>query len=246
MSIIKLQSNDKTIALRTTAKGDKGETGASIITAKFNNNDILFTKDDSLTVVLKDAKNELKGDQGIQGEKGETGDVEDFREVTLGYSNDAKASADNAKVSEDNAKDSEEDAELALSDLLAMLGTSVATLTGGKLTPSQIPDLSINDVFTITDVDELVELQAERGDVAILVPEDVVTDSYILSADNASISTNWKKLGVSYVANAGHATTADNATDSEKINGKRIVEMTESQYANAVLDEDTYYLVYPD
>lgn len=173
-------------------------------------------------------------------------DVEDLRDETLGYKNDAKGSADKAKVSEDNAKDSEEDAELALSDLLAMLGTSVATLTGGKLTPSQIPDLSINDVFPVADTDEMLELTAQRGDVAIIVVENVVTDTYMLSADDPTVLSNWKKLGVSYVANAGHATTADNATDSEKINGKRIVGMTESQYASAVLDENTYYMVYPD
>lgn len=196
-------------------------------------------------------KNETKGYKDeTEGLKNSTADikddVEDLRDETLGYKNEAKDSADNAKISEDNAKDSEEDAELALSDLLAMLGTSVATLTGGKLTPSQIPDLSINDVFTVTDTDEMLLLTAERGDVAIIVPEDVVTDSYILSADDPTILSNWKKLGVSYVANAGHATTADNATDSEKINGKRIVGMTETQYASAVLDENTYYLVYPD
>lgn len=51
-------------------KWDKWDTWASITSAAFSWNDILFTKDDSTTVSLPDAKNELKwpqGEQWIQG-----------------------------------------------------------------------------------------------------------------------------------------------------------------------------------
>jgi len=133
----------------------------------------------------------------------------------------------------------------AYQDFLAMLGNSVATLTDGKLTSSQIPALSINDTFTVADEAELLELTAERGDVGLIVAEDVVTDSYLLTADDPTIAANWVKLGVSYVANAGHATTADTATDSEKINNKRLIAMTQAEYNIAVLDPDTYYIVTP-
>lgn len=51
-------------------KGDKGDTGASIVTAGFTGDDITFTKDDSNTVVLPNAKIELKGDKGDRGEPG--------------------------------------------------------------------------------------------------------------------------------------------------------------------------------
>lgn len=64
-------------------KGDKGETGEdstvvgptgpSIVAAEFLNDDIIFTKDDTTTVTLEDAKPELRGDQGIQGEAGPIG-----------------------------------------------------------------------------------------------------------------------------------------------------------------------------
>ncbi|OQB14339.1 MAG: hypothetical protein BWY15_01196 [Firmicutes bacterium ADurb.Bin193] len=142
-----------------------------------------------------------------------------------------------------SALESANTASSSLSDLLNMLGTDVATLTGGKLTPSQIPALSINDVFEVGDTDEMLTLTAQRGDVALIIPDDTVTDSYILAADDACVLANWKKLGVSYVANAGHAVTADNATDSTMINGHRVVYMTQEQYDIAVKDPDTVYMV---
>jgi hypothetical protein len=53
--------------------GEKGDDGASIVSADFEGDDIVFTKDDSTTVVLEDAKLELKGDTGAQGVQGEAG-----------------------------------------------------------------------------------------------------------------------------------------------------------------------------
>jgi hypothetical protein len=127
-----------------------------------------------------------------------------------------------------------------------MIGSDIATLTGGKLTPSQIPDLSINEVLTILDESELVTLNAQRGDCAIVVPDDVVTESFILAADDPTVLANWKKLGVSYVAESGHSVNADEAVNATKINNKRLVAMTQSQYDAAVLDPDTIYVVTPD
>lgn len=49
---------------------DKGDTWASIVSAAFSSDDIVFTKDDSCTVTLCDAKNELKGDKGDTGDTG--------------------------------------------------------------------------------------------------------------------------------------------------------------------------------
>lgn len=200
--------------------------------------------------------------------------TEQAMELTEGYKDSAQASdtsakqqvilatdqADRAKVEADRAESEADDAEessteantskvqsqQALSDLIAMLGTDIATLTGGKLTPSQIPPLSINDVFEVSNVEELLTLTAERGDVGLVLEDDVVTDSYLLAADDPTVLDNWKSLGVSYVANAGHANTADNATNSEKINDKRIIAMTENQYWNSAKDPDTIYVVVPD
>lgn len=163
---------------------------------------------------------------------------------------EALISKNASKQSEDSAKDSETEAlsamqiaSQALSDLLSMLGTDIATLTDGKLTPSQIPPLSINDVFSVANTAEMLLLTAQRGDVALIIADNVVTDSYMLAADDTSVLTNWKKLGVSYVANAGHATTADEATNATMINGHRVVYMTQAQYDVAVKDAETVYMV---
>lgn len=54
----------------TIPEGDKGEignTGASIISGAFVSDDLVFTKDDANTVVIADAKIDLKGDKGDTG-----------------------------------------------------------------------------------------------------------------------------------------------------------------------------------
>lgn len=179
--------------------------------------------------------------------------AEEFANLAEEAKNQAETSAENAlmsegkaKTSEINAGESETISTQALSDLLAMLGADVATLTDGKLTPSQIPPLSINDVFEVDSVEEMLQLTAERGDVALVLLDDNIHDSYMLSTDDPTLQDNWKKLGVSYVANSGHALTADNAVNADKINNKRIVGMTQSQYDSAVLNDDTYYFIVPD
>jgi hypothetical protein len=159
------------------------------------------------------------------------------------YLEGVAADTEQAKI---DAQTAETNAEQVLADLLAMIGSDIATLTGGKLTPSQIPDLSINEVLTILDESELVTLNAQRGDCAIVVPDDVVTESFILAADDPTVLANWKKLGVSYVAESGHSVNADEAVNATKINNKRLVAMTQSQYDAAVLDPDTIYVVTPD
>lgn len=159
----------------------------------------------------------------------------------------ASESADGAEDSELSAGGSATQAAQALADLLRMLGTDIATLgADGKLTPSQIPPISINDVFPVSNTAEMLALTAERGDTAVIMAGGVVTDCYILMTDDPTTLTNWAKLGISYVANAGHAVTADSATDAERINGKRIISMTQEQFDNAVTDPDTLYVVAPE
>jgi len=53
-------------------KGDKWDTWASIVSAEFSSNDIVFTKDDSNTVTLTDAKSELKWDKWDKGNTWDT------------------------------------------------------------------------------------------------------------------------------------------------------------------------------
>lgn len=51
-------------------KGDKGDLGASIVTAAFVDDDMVFTLDDDTTITLVGAKTVLKGDKGDKGETG--------------------------------------------------------------------------------------------------------------------------------------------------------------------------------
>ena len=155
----------------------------------------------------------------------------------------AKQSADNAKISEDNSKASEVVSSQALSDLLRMLGSDIATLTDGKLTLSQLPDLSINNSFLIADESELTSLTAQVGDMAYVEVGGEVTALYWLVGNDSTVLANWKQLGLSFVANAGHANTADNADNANRINNKRIVSMTKQQYEQAVKDTGVYYFV---
>lgn len=156
----------------------------------------------------------------------------------------AKTSEVNAKTSETNSKASETVTTQAMTDYLAMIGVNIATLdANGKLTPSQIPSISINSTFTVTNVSQIVGLNAQEGDVAIVVPIDVVTDTYMLAGSDPTVLSNWKKLGVSYVSESGHSITSDSATDSQMINGHRIVTMTQAQYDVAVKDAETIYIV---
>lgn len=135
-------------------------------------------------------------------------------------------------------------AQQAMSDYLSMLGVDVATLgADGKLSANQLPALAINDTHVVHSKEEIVALVAERGDAAILVHDENVSDAYILTADEPNVLDNWIKLGVSYVAKAGHAETATIAVDSQKINGHRVVALSEEEYNLGAKDPETVYLV---
>ncbi len=167
------------------------------------------------------------------------------------YSDNAKTSAENAKTSETNAGESEVGAAGVLSDILAMLGTDIATLVGGKVPITQIPATAIHDVLVVTNESELVTLTAQKGDVAQLVETvnevPTITKSWQLLADDATVASNWVVWGTSYVVQAGNATTATNAENANTINNHRIIAMTEAQYQAAIsagtIDETTIYLV---
>ena len=145
---------------------------------------------------------------------------------------------------EAEAKESAAKAQQAMTDYLAMLGEDIATLgADGKLSANQIPALAINDTHVVYSKEEIVTLVAERGDVAILVYDVNVSDAYILAVDEPNVLDNWIKLGVSYVAEAGHAETATIAVDSQKINGHRVVALSEEEYNLGAKDPETVYLV---
>ena len=178
--------------------------------------------------------------------------AKEVNEEAIAAKDEAVTAADNAKQSEENAKKSETEAgvsktitEQAMKDLLAMLGYKVATLTeDGKLTPSQIPNLSIINSFEVSSIDDLVTLDAQMGDMGYIKTDGKVTDVYWLAGEDATVAENWLKFGISFVQEAGNAQTAIEAENAQKINGHRLVEMTSDEFEAAVKDDNTYYLVY--
>lgn len=149
---------------------------------------------------------------------------------------EAAESAANAKASEINAKESEDSSNQNLSDFLAMLGTDVATLVGGKIPAEQIPAIATTEVYTVATEEEMGTLVAQNGDICIRTDEN---KSYIYK------DTGWVYLAspTDYASSAGHADTADNAVNASMINNHRLVEMTPEEFETAVKDPDTYYLV---
>jgi len=162
----------------------------------------------------------------------------------------AKASAAAAAQSEENAAESEQVTTQAMADTLAMLGTDIPVMVDGKILIDNIPATATQEIYVVTSADELTSLNAQRGDLAELV-EDIdgiptITKTWQLLGNDPTVAANWVVWGASYAVQAGNATTANNAANAAMINNHRLVEMTESQFAVAVKDPDTYYLVYPD
>lgn len=161
----------------------------------------------------------------------------------------AEQSAQAAATSEGNAADSEDAAELsekkaaqALADLLAMLGTDIATLVDGKIPVSQIPAIAITETYVVASIEERDELIVQEGDVCIVSIEGEQEDesaSYIYNGEE------WKvlKSPTDYASEAGYAATAGQAENANTINNHRLINMTAEQYETAVKDENTFYLV---
>lgn len=161
---------------------------------------------------------------------------------------EALAAADNAEESEQNASASQKSAEQALSDLLSMINSGdIILATDGKLPLSSIPATATQEIYVVESENELTSLTAQRGDLAELVEEidgeRTITKTW-QCLGKATVRENWVVWGTSYAVQAGNATTSVNAQNANMINSHRIVEMTEEEFASAVKDEDTYYLVY--
>lgn len=161
----------------------------------------------------------------------------------------AEQSAQAAAISEENAAESEDAAELsekkaaqALADLLAMLGTDIATLVDGKIPVSQIPAIAITETYVVSSIEERDDLIVQEGDVCIVNIEGEQADesaSYIYDGEQ------WKllKSPTDYASEAGYAATAGQAENANTINNHRLINMTAEQYETAVKDENTFYLV---
>lgn len=155
----------------------------------------------------------------------------------------ATAAAEEAKTSETNAKNSETVVTQTMSDMLAMMGTDIATLdSSGKIPVGQIPPIALTHTYTVGSVEEMQALTAEDGDFCRIVIDGVVdgTYAYVASGDTG----DWIPCNQNKCAEADHALAADTAENATKINGHRIVVFdTLEEYNNAVKVEGTLYIV---
>lgn len=169
-------------------------------------------------------------------------------ELASEFRDAAEISAQNALQSESNAKKSEETSSQALSDLLSMIQSGdIVLATNGKLPLSSIPATATQEIYVVESESELTSLTAQRGDLAELVEtvdgEKTITKTWQCLGDS-TLRENWVVWGTSYAVSSGNAEHSNTSESASRINGHRIVEMSEAEFENAVKDEDTYYLVY--
>ena len=196
------------------------------------------------TVVLA-AKQQVEENAQIAADS--KNDAQGYAAISQSSSVSANISKESAALSAQSAASSETQCSQALADLIAMLGTEVATLVGGKIPLNQIPATATHEIYTIADESELTSLTAQRGDLAELISkvdgENTVIKTWQCLGD-ASVRSNWVVWGTSYAVSAGNAETSNSAGNANTIGGHRIVEMTEQEYEVAVKDSNTYYLVH--
>lgn len=77
----------------------------------------------------------------------------------------------------------------ASKDVGTSAGNVVALGSDGKLPEGVLPSLAVVDVFTVASTSEMLTLNAQKGDMAI-----VGSDTYILSATPANTLANWVKI----------------------------------------------------
>ena len=155
----------------------------------------------------------------------------------------ATTAAEEAKTSETNAKNSETVVTQTMSDMLAMMGTDIATLdSSGKIPVGQIPPIALTHTYTVGSVEEMQALTAEDGDFCRIVVDGVVdgTYAYVASGDTG----DWIPCNQNKCAEADHALAADTAENATKINGHRIVVFDNmTDFNNAVKVDGVLYLV---
>jgi hypothetical protein len=126
-----------------------------------------------------------------------------------------------------------------------------------KIPSIYINQIDIKEYKKISSESELNTIEAQKGDVAILlepelradengilVPtgETVITKSWLLY-DVQGGNREWIKYGLSYATNAGYATYANNAGNASKINGMTINKLSQSAFNNLEDKNGIYFVV---
>lgn len=74
---------------------------------------------------------------------------------------------------------------------LTAIGTTVASLSDGKIPTNQLPAIAITDAFVVNSQSAMLALTAETGDIAIRTD---LNKSFILSTNSPSTLSDWKEL----------------------------------------------------
>ncbi len=153
-----------------------------------------------------------------------------------GFTQRAEEAAEGSKASAEASLESRNAACQALSDLLSIIGTDIATLVDGKIPSSQIPSIATTEIHTASSLSEMEDLQVQNGDICIRTDEN---KSYIYSG-------GWIFLvsPTDYASASGYAQSCGTAENASMINNHRLVEMSAEEFEYAVKDANTYYLVY--
>ena len=148
----------------------------------------------------------------------------------------------------EKTEETAEKAQQAYGDFLNQLGTDVATLVGGKIPMSQIPATATQEIYTVSDEADITKVAAQRGDLCEIITDmnglPFVERTFQLLGDDSTVRSNWVEWGTSYAVSSGHSHISDVANNAAMINGHRLIEMSAEDFATAVKEADTYYLVY--
>lgn len=127
-----------------------------------------------------------------------------------------------------------------------------------KIPSVYLNQVDIKEYKKIYDESELNTIDAQVGDVAILVtrekeydeegkPTDagefIISKSWLLYSADEYGSREWIKFGLSYATNSGYATYANNAGDASKVNGLVIKSLSEQAYEDLTDKEEGIYFV---
>lgn len=221
VSVIQPYEENKELDADNTSIGEKGFTNGRFCVTK-----VLFWKPNTDGQII------------VTSSTGRTTIIPDASYDNYVYQ--AQQARDQAEASASEAKQSATDAENVLSEINAKAGKAggypiLTDIDGEPKIPSvYIQQVDIKDYIEITDESELATVDAQVGDVAMLVSEldgeKTVTKSWILLSVTED-ARNWAVYGTSYATNAGNATFAQTAGDAQKINGLAI---------NGVLSETDY------
>ena len=175
-------------------------------------------------------------------------EAESYKNESKDNANAAGLFAAEAESYRNESEESKSAAEQAYSDLLKQINDGdIVSAVDGKIPLSFIPATATQEIYVVESEDELTSLVAQRGDLAELVEtingERTITKTW-QCLGNPSSRSNWVVWGTSYAVSAGNSEQSKSAENSARINGHRLIEMSEEEFKNAVKDDDTYYLVY--